>query len=48
MMGTWFISGSIYVKSILKEAEVNHMLQIKGIDPMPWEGGNLNLEKLGF
>jgi hypothetical protein len=48
MTGEWIISGSMKVNKILSEAEVNKILTDAGQKTMPWDGGGLDLAKLGL
>lgn len=48
MDGQWLIGGAMKVNKILTEAEVNSILEEAGKKPMAWEGGQLDLEKLGL
>jgi hypothetical protein len=47
MTGDWMIGGNMKVNRVLKESEVNRILRQNGVKPMPWEGGKLDLKKLG-
>ncbi len=48
MTGTWIISGSMKINRVLTEQEVNDMLTDKGIEPMPWNSGKLDLSSMGL
>ena len=48
MTGNWLIAGSMKINRVLPEAEVNQVLADAGVASMPWEGGALDLESLGF
>ena len=44
----WIITGAMKVNRLLKDEEVNSILKEHGRDPMPRQGGELNLKKLGL
>jgi len=48
MTGNWIISGSLKINRIMSESEVNKILEAKGIEPMPWDGGSLDLNRMGL
>lgn len=48
MTGEWIISGSMKIGRILGQKEVDAILKKSGATPMPWEGGALELAKLGL
>ena len=48
MTGTWIISGSMKIKRVLSQQEVDAILRDNGVEPMPWDGGQLILENLGL
>lgn len=48
MLGEWIISGSIKVLRILGDDEVENILKEQGYDPMPRDGGALDLRVYGF
>jgi len=46
--GDWFISHSIRIKRALTEDECNKILADNGMKPQEWEGGKMDLSKLGY
>lgn len=44
----WIITGAMKVNRLLTDAEVNAILEENGRTPMPRQGGELDLEKLGL
>lgn len=46
--GDWFISGSIKIKRALTQKECNDILQANGMKEQEWEGGEMDLSKLGY
>lgn len=48
MLGEWILAGSIKVKRVLTDVEVNNVLLGHNIKPMQRLGGELNLAEYGF
>lgn len=48
MTGNWIISGSMKVNRIMSQQEVNSILEQNNVTPMPWEGGVLDLQRMGL
>ena len=48
MLGKWIIAGRILVNEILSDEKVNEILSSNGYEPMPRQGGPINLLKYGF
>lgn len=48
MMGDWIISGAIRVIRVLPDREVDAILLDHHIEPMPRDGGPINLMAYGF
>lgn len=48
MTGSWIISGSMKINRVLSQKEVDKILKTAGAPSMPWEGGRLDLRKLGL
>lgn len=46
--GDWYISHSIKIKRALTEEECNRILAENGMKPQEWEGGKMDLSKLGY
>lgn len=46
--GDWFISGSIKIKRALTQKECNDILHAHGMKEQEWEGGEMDLSKLGY
>lgn len=44
MLGTWIIAGNIKILRVLDDAEVAQILKEKGYEPMPREGGPIDLK----
>ena len=44
----WFISGSIKIKRALTQSECNDILCAHGMKEQEWEGGEMDLSKLGY
>lgn len=44
----WFISGSIKIKRALTQSECNDILRAHGMKEQEWEGGEMDLSKLGY
>ena len=47
-LGAWVISASLKINRALTEEECDTILAEKGLKPQEWEGGTLDLEKLGY
>jgi len=47
-LGTWYISGSLRIKRALTQQECDDILGKNGFKPQEWEGGKLDLGKLGY
>lgn len=48
MTGQWLISGQMKINRVLTENQVNTLLKRSKVEPMPWEGGKLDLKSLGI
>lgn len=48
MLGEWIIAGEIKVIQVLSDEEVETILKEKGYEPMPREGGKMELSDFGF
>jgi hypothetical protein len=48
MTGNWIISGSMKVNRIMSQQEVDSILEQNNVTPMPWEGGVLDLQRMGL
>ena len=46
--GDWFISGSIKILRAMTEDECNSILKENNAKPQEWEGGSMDLSKLGY
>lgn len=46
--GKWAISGSLKINRALTQQECDDILSKNGFKPQEWEGGTLDLEKLGY
>lgn len=46
--GDWFISGSIKIKRALTQKECDDILKANGMKEQEWEGGEMDLSKLGY
>lgn len=46
--GKWAISGSLKINRALTQQECDDILSQNGFKPQEWEGGTLDLEKLGY
>lgn len=47
-LGAWVISASLKINRALTQEECDTILAEKGLKPQEWEGGTLDLEKLGY
>lgn len=48
MFGRWIIAGAIIIECVLSDGEVDKILKLNGIKPMPRSGGKMDLKKYGF
>jgi hypothetical protein len=48
MEGQWIIAGAIKIKRVLSDGEVDKIQKDQGLEPIPREGGPIDLQKYGF